>query len=239
MTVLPASGTRSAPAGTVTRAAGPTATMRPSRTTIVALSIGARSVPSITRAPVNAFVARPVLRRQSVAEQHSDRSATRRRDEEGDAISWRHYNPYGADHAATTRRMRRLPTFPVVLAGAAAFLDLYSTQPLLPLLTRTFGASTFEAGLTITAPTVAVAIFAPLHRPACRSARASAASSSLSAWTLTVATALAATSHEPAPADLLALRPGHRHARASSRAPSPTSTRSGRRRTPAAPPRRT
>src|SRR4051812_50153883 len=56
---------------------------------------------------------------------------------------------------------RSLPTFPVVLAGAAAFLDIYSTQPLLPLLTRVFGASTFEAGLTITAPTVAVAIFAP------------------------------------------------------------------------------
>ena len=55
----------------------------------------------------------------------------------------------------------RLPTFPIVLAGAAAFLDIYSTQPLLPLLTRIFGASTFEAGLTITAPTVAVAIFAP------------------------------------------------------------------------------
>ncbi len=55
----------------------------------------------------------------------------------------------------------RLPTFPVVLAGAAAFLNIYSTQPLLPLLTRTFGASTFEAGLTITAPTVAVALFAP------------------------------------------------------------------------------
>ena len=51
--------------------------------------------------------------------------------------------------------MRRLPTFPVVLAGVAAFLDLYSTQPLLPLLRDTFGASTFEAGLTITAPTIA------------------------------------------------------------------------------------
>ena len=42
MTVLPASATRSAPAGTVTLAAGPTETMRPSRTTMVALSIGAR-----------------------------------------------------------------------------------------------------------------------------------------------------------------------------------------------------
>ena len=87
----------------------------------------------------------------------------------------------------------RLPTFPVVLAGAAAFLDLYSTQPLLPLLTRTFGASTFEAGLTITAPTVAVAIFAPfIGRLADRLGLRRVIV--LSAWTLTVATALAATS---------------------------------------------
>jgi YNFM family putative membrane transporter len=88
----------------------------------------------------------------------------------------------------------RLPTFPVVLAGAAAFLDLYSTQPLLPLLTRTFGASTFEAGLTITAPTVAVAIFAPfIGRLADRLGFRRVIV--LSAWTLTLATALAATSH--------------------------------------------
>ena len=53
-------------------------------------------------------------------------------------------------------------TLPVVLAGFAAFLDLYATQPLLPLLARTFDASTFEVGLTITAPTVAVALFAPI-----------------------------------------------------------------------------
>jgi MFS family permease len=54
-----------------------------------------------------------------------------------------------------------VPTFAVVLAGAAAFLDLYATQPLLPLLARTFHASPFEVGLTITAPTTAVALFAP------------------------------------------------------------------------------
>ena len=54
-----------------------------------------------------------------------------------------------------------LPTLPVVLAGFAAFLDLYAPQPLLPLLARTFGASTFEAGLTVTASTMAVAVFAP------------------------------------------------------------------------------
>jgi YNFM family putative membrane transporter len=57
--------------------------------------------------------------------------------------------------------MRRLPTFPIVLSGFAAFLDLYATQPLLPLLARTFHASSFAVSLTITAPTVAVAIFAP------------------------------------------------------------------------------
>src|SRR5580765_6539011 len=87
----------------------------------------------------------------------------------------------------------RLPTFPVVLAGAAAFLNIYSTQPLLPLLTRTFGASTFEAGLTITAPTVAVAIFAPfIGRLADRLGFRRVIV--LSAWTLTVATTLASTS---------------------------------------------
>src|SRR5258706_6808701 len=88
----------------------------------------------------------------------------------------------------------RLPTLPVVLAGAAAFLDIYSTQPLLPLLTRTFRASTFEAGLTITAPTVAVAIFAPfIGRLADRLGFRRVIV--LSVWTLTAATALAATSH--------------------------------------------
>ena len=57
---------------------------------------------------------------------------------------------------------RRLPTAPVVLAGAAAFLNLYATQPLLPLLSRRFGATAFDVGLTITAPTVAIALTAPL-----------------------------------------------------------------------------
>ncbi len=87
----------------------------------------------------------------------------------------------------------RLPTFPVVLAGAAAFIDIYSTQPLLPLLTRIFHASTFEVGLTITAPTVAVAIFAPfIGRLADRLGLRRVII--LSVWALTIATALAATS---------------------------------------------
>jgi MFS family permease len=58
--------------------------------------------------------------------------------------------------------VRRPPTFAVVLAGFAAFLDLYATQPLLPLLARTFQASTFAVGLTVTATTVAVALAAPI-----------------------------------------------------------------------------
>ena len=57
--------------------------------------------------------------------------------------------------------MRRLPTVPIMLAGFAAFLDLYATQPLLPLLARTFHASHFAVGLTVTAPTIAVAAAAP------------------------------------------------------------------------------
>ncbi|HJZ75675.1 MAG TPA: MFS transporter [Vicinamibacterales bacterium] len=89
--------------------------------------------------------------------------------------------------------MRRLPTLPVIVAGIAAFLDLYSTQPLLPLFTRAFGASPFQAGLTITAPTVAIAIFAPfIGRVADRLGLRRVIVGS--AWTLALATALAATS---------------------------------------------
>src|SRR5262247_3957611 len=46
----------SAPLGTAVPADGPMATMRPSRMTIVALSIGAPPRPSITRAPRRAVV---------------------------------------------------------------------------------------------------------------------------------------------------------------------------------------
>jgi len=48
-----------------------------------------------------------------------------------------------------------------MLAGFAAFLDLYSTQPLLPMLARTLHASNLAVSLTVTAPTVAVALAAP------------------------------------------------------------------------------
>jgi MFS transporter, YNFM family, putative membrane transport protein len=51
---------------------------------------------------------------------------------------------------------------PVVLAGFTAFLGLYATQPLLPLLMEAFGASHFDVSLTVTAPTMAVALAAPI-----------------------------------------------------------------------------
>lgn len=50
---------------------------------------------------------------------------------------------------------------PVVLAGFTAFLDLYATQPLLPLLMRVFDTTHARVSLTVTASTVAVALAAP------------------------------------------------------------------------------
>ena len=55
----------------------------------------------------------------------------------------------------------KTPTVPVALAGSAAFINLYATQPLLPLLARTYHASPFRAGLTVTAPTIVIALCAP------------------------------------------------------------------------------
>jgi MFS family permease len=52
-------------------------------------------------------------------------------------------------------------TAPVILAGTCAFLNLYSTQPLLPLLENVFRASHIAVSLTITAATFGVAIAAP------------------------------------------------------------------------------
>lgn len=57
--------------------------------------------------------------------------------------------------------MKSPRTLPVVLAGFAAFLDLYATQPLLPMLARAFQAGNFAVSLTVTAPTLAVALAAP------------------------------------------------------------------------------
>jgi MFS family permease len=53
-------------------------------------------------------------------------------------------------------------TLPIVLAGFTAFLGLYATQPLLPMLMDVFGASHFDVSLTVTVATIAVALAAPI-----------------------------------------------------------------------------
>jgi YNFM family putative membrane transporter len=50
----------------------------------------------------------------------------------------------------------------VFLAGASAFLDMYSTQALLPDLARDFRATATQVGLTVTMATLATALVAPL-----------------------------------------------------------------------------
>lgn len=50
----------------------------------------------------------------------------------------------------------------MILAGFCAFVDLYATQPLLPLLARIFQASEVLVSLTVTAATLGVALAAPL-----------------------------------------------------------------------------
>jgi YNFM family putative membrane transporter len=50
----------------------------------------------------------------------------------------------------------------VCLCGVFAFLNLYATQPLLPLFIRVFHASKAAVGLTVSASTLGVALAAPL-----------------------------------------------------------------------------
>jgi len=49
-----------------------------------------------------------------------------------------------------------------MLAGMCTFLNVYSTQPLLPLLRETFHASELEVSLTVSATILATALTAPL-----------------------------------------------------------------------------
>ncbi len=52
-------------------------------------------------------------------------------------------------------------TLGVVVAGYCAFLQLYATQPILPLLRRVFNAGTVEVSLTVTMAAMGVAVSAP------------------------------------------------------------------------------
>lgn len=63
---------------------------------------------------------------------------------------------FSADLGSTSRIVA------VFLCGAFAFLELYCTQPLLPLLSRVFHASETSVGLTISASTLGVAVSAAL-----------------------------------------------------------------------------
>lgn len=49
-----------------------------------------------------------------------------------------------------------------MLAGACTFLNVYATQPLLPVLRQEFHGTEFQVSLTISAATIAVAIIGPL-----------------------------------------------------------------------------
>ena len=51
--------------------------------------------------------------------------------------------------------------FAVCLCGVFAFIDLYATQPMLPMFARLFHASKAGVGLTVSASTLGVAISAP------------------------------------------------------------------------------
>jgi len=64
---------------------------------------------------------------------------------------------FGA-HAAT---ISAAGTIAIMLAGIAAFLNLYATQPLLPMLARIFAASKVAVGMTVSAATIGVALSAP------------------------------------------------------------------------------
>jgi len=59
--------------------------------------------------------------------------------------------------AASPRSM-----IPLAIAGACAYMNLFATQPLLPMLAHVFHASKFAVSLTVTAPPVAIAFAAPL-----------------------------------------------------------------------------
>jgi len=50
----------------------------------------------------------------------------------------------------------------VAACGVFAFLNIYATQPLLPLLAKLYGAPKVELGLTVSAVTVGMAISAPV-----------------------------------------------------------------------------
>jgi len=89
------------------------------------------------------------------------------------------------------------------MAGFCSFLDLYSTQPILPLLARELGAHQAEASLTVTVATAGVALSAPVAG-ALAGRFGAKRTIAASAWLLTLFTAMAVLSRGLA--DLLVWR---------------------------------
>ena len=100
----------------------------------------------------------------------------------------------GADAVtAVTSQPGMRVLFAVLLAGVCAFVNLYATQPLLPVLARAFGVGKAQAALTVSAPTIAVALASPFAGVlADRVGRRRVIVASV--FLLTIPTALAATS---------------------------------------------
>ena len=67
----------------------------------------------------------------------------------------------GPQSAASETHHVDLQLFAVMLAGACVFLQVYCTQPLLPLLRQIFHASELQVALTVSAPSLAIALSAP------------------------------------------------------------------------------
>jgi predicted MFS family arabinose efflux permease len=67
---------------------------------------------------------------------------------------------------ATASQQKVVPSYwataAVALCGVCAFLELYCTQPLLPMLAQVFHASKTGVGMTVSAATLGVAISAPI-----------------------------------------------------------------------------
>ncbi len=66
-----------------------------------------------------------------------------------------------ARHPANSNNAADPPLWTVVLAGICAFLNLYATQPILPLLANTFHVDKAGVSLTVFASTLGVALAAP------------------------------------------------------------------------------
>ena len=75
---------------------------------------------------------------------------------------FRFMNSVTTTNTARPEKSFALAVFAVMIAGACTFLNVYCTQPLLPLLQHIFHASVLEVSLTVGAVTLSVAIMAPV-----------------------------------------------------------------------------